>query len=92
MKPVFDTLIVNTRIWKDYHNEIHTIELVTSKKDLMLECIDRNQFYMTQGFGGLYRSVSSYDDTFLDNVYSALDSLRTKNKWIPSGLLKPLFQ
>ena len=80
VKPVFDTLIVNTRIWKDYHNDIHQIELAVAKRDINLSSIHRNQFYMTQGFGGLYNSISSYDTTFLKIVYSALDSLRSKKQ------------
>lgn len=79
-EPIFDTLIINNRVWKDYHGDIHRMDIVLSKRDIRISRNNRNQNYMTNGFSGLYEDLSIFNDALLHRVYVSLDSLRLAKK------------
>lgn len=79
-EPIFDTLIINNRVWKDYHGDIHRMDIVLSKRDIRISRNNRNQNYMTNGFSGLYEDLSIFNNALLERVYISLDSLRLAKK------------
>ena len=79
-QPIFDTLIINNRVWKDYLGDIHRMDIVLSKRDIRISRNNRNRNYMTNGFSGLYQDLSIFNDALLERVYVSLDSLRLAKK------------
>lgn len=79
-EPIFDTLIINNRVWKDYHGDIHRMDIVLSKRDIRISRNNRNQNYMTNGFSELYQDLSIFNDALLERLYISLDSLRLAKK------------
>jgi hypothetical protein len=75
-EPIFDTLVINNRVWKDYHGDIHRMDIVLSKRDIRISRNNRNQNYMTNGFSGLYEDLSIFNNALLERIYISLDSLR----------------
>lgn len=75
-EPIFDTLIINNRVWKDYRGDIHRMDIVLSKRDIRISKNNRNQNNIVNGFGGLYADLSVFNDVMLERVYYNLDSLR----------------
>lgn len=79
-EPIFDTLIINNRVWKDYQDNIHRMDIVLSKRDIRISRNNRNQNYLNNGYSGLYQDLSIFNDALLERVYGSLDSLRLANK------------
>ena len=79
-EPILDTLIINHRVWKDYHGDIHNMDIILSKREIRISRNNRNQNYMSNGFRGLYQDLSIFNDALLERVYISLDSLRLTNK------------
>lgn len=74
-----DTLIVNTRIWKNYEGKVFEMDLITSKNNAKSSKFNRDNTKIKYNFGELYSSIAKYDEEYLNLVYKELDSIKINN-------------
>lgn len=78
--PIIDTLIMHNRVWKDYRGDIHNIQLTVSKREIRTSRRLRDQIMFSNSFGEIYKKISIDNETFMNRIYNALDSLRTQKQ------------
>lgn len=74
-----DSLIYHTRTWYDYTNKKYTGSYYVRVSELNESKSNINQMSWLYEIGSVYSSLSKNDHTYLNSVYTMLDSIGRKN-------------